>query len=170
MPITLGSSLKGPAVKVFSRLQAEERSAEPGEVCISITNPAQLKVPLEGYGALLRLGFHDIDQVYGSFTTMSREQAWQALEFILAHKDQPLVVHCEAGASRSVAIGLFAAGLLHRPMYVANTDVVVPNAWVLNQLRACAILLALKRWDSNLLRTGLKSEEGLIKRLSAIPK
>lgn len=138
-------------VRVLSRHAAAKREPLVGEVCISITNPRQTPPPLEGYADILRLGFHDTDQVGGNFTVMSREHALAVLEFGEKHKDAPLMVHCEAGASRSVGIGLFLAAWLNRPLLLTATDVLEPNPWVVNQLRAAALFRGLRQRDGRLL-------------------
>ncbi|KVP96857.1 hypothetical protein WJ97_13340 [Burkholderia ubonensis] len=138
-------------VRVLSRHAAAKHEPLAGEVCISITNPRQSAPPLEGYTDILRLGFHDTDREGGNFTVMSREHAQAVLEFGAKHKDAPLMVHCEAGASRSVGVGLFLAAWLNRPLLLTATDVLEPNPWVINQLRAAALYRSLSQRDWRLL-------------------
>ncbi|HDR9103730.1 hypothetical protein [Paraburkholderia sp. A3RO-2L] len=142
-------------VRVLSRHAAAKREPFAGEVCISITNPRQSPPPLEGYADILRLGFHDTDQVGGNFTVMSRAHADAVLEFGATHKDAPLMVHCEAGASRSVGVGLFLAAWLNRPLLLTATDVLEPNPWVINQLRGAALYRSLRLRDWRLLSCAL---------------
>ncbi len=142
-------------IRVLPRRAAVNRTPLAGEVCISITNPRQSQPTLEGYADILRLGFHDTDQVGGNFTVMSREHAEATLEFAAKHKDAALMVHCEAGASRSVGVGLFLAAWLNRPLLLVSTDVLEPNPWVVNQLRGVALYRALRTRDSRLLGCAL---------------
>lgn len=139
------------AIRVLPRLGAERREPLTGEVCISITNPNQSPAALSDFAQILRLGFHDTDRVGGNFTVMSAAQAEGVLSFGRTHRKAPLTVHCEFGASRSAAVGLFLAAWLNRPLYIASTDVLVPNPWVLNQLRAAGLKQGLRTLDSRLL-------------------
>jgi predicted protein tyrosine phosphatase len=154
-------------VRVLPRRLAVCREPLAGEVCISITNPRQSQAELEdGYADILRLGFHDTDQVGGNFTVMSREHAKAVLEFGAKHKDAPLMVHCDAGASRSVGVGLFLAAWLNRPLRLVATDVLEPNPWVVNQLRGAALSRAFAARDWRLLTCALfGSKEKLAKRI-----
>lgn len=138
-------------IRVLPRLAAERREPLPGEVCISITNPSQSPAQLEGYADILRLGFHDTDRVGGHYTVMSAQDAQSVLDFAHRHRSAPLTVHCEFGASRSVGVGLFLAAWLYRPLFVASTDVLIPNPWVVNQLRAASLKRGIRSLDGRLL-------------------
>jgi len=127
-----------PWIRVLPRLVAERREPLEKEVCISITNPKQSPAQLADFADVLRLGFHDTDRAGGRATLMSRPDAKAVLAFAHQYRNAPLTVHCEFGASRSVAVGLFLAAWLYRPLFVAATDVLIPNRWVVNQLRAAA--------------------------------
>lgn len=143
------------AIRVLPRADAEAREPFAGEVCISITNPNQSPAQLDDYADVLRLGFHDTDRRGGGFTVMSRAAARDCLAFGETHRNAPLTVHCQFGASRSVAVGLFLAAWLDRPLRVAATDVLMPNPWVLNQLRAAALYRSLSALDARLLKCAL---------------
>ncbi len=147
---------RADTVRVLPRLVAERRTPLVGEVCISITNPRQSPAALPAFAEVLRLGFHDTDRVGGGFTPMSAEDAGAVLEFGRRHAQTPLMVHCEAGASRSAAVGLFLAAWLYRPLHIASTDVLVPNPWVLNQLRAAALARGARSRDWRLLCCALR--------------
>lgn len=142
-------------VRVLPRLAAERRDPLAGEVCISITNPSQSGARVAGFAEVLRLGFHDTDRVGGGFTVMSPLHARQVLEFAARHAEAPFTVHCEAGASRSVAVGLFLAAWLRRPLELTH-DVVAPNPFVLRRLRYTAVLMAARLRDARLLGVALK--------------
>lgn len=86
---------------------------------------------------------------------MSFQHACDLLEFCRKHRDVPLMVHCEAGASRSVAAGIFVAAWLKRPLQLTEVDVLNPNPWVILQLRLAALYLGLKRLDRQLLKISL---------------
>ena len=147
--------MPGSAVVVLSRQAAERWPAPDNAGCISITNPRQSPAKLTGYDNILRLGFHDTDQVGGNFTVMSPDDATQVLRFGDQHRALPLTMHCEFGASRSVAVGLFLAAWLSRPLVIAETDVLLPKPWVVNQLRAAALKQAIRTCDRQLLSCAL---------------
>lgn len=164
----IGSIKKSRAeriVRVLPRADAETREPLAGEVCISITNPSQSPASLDEYADVLRLGFHDTDRVGGGFTVMSRAHARDCLEFGARHTGAPLTVHCQFGASRSVAVALFLAAWFGRPLEVAATDVLMPNPWVLNQLRAAALYRSLSDPDWRLFKCAvLGTKEYLFKK------
>lgn len=89
---------------------------------------------------ILRLSFVDADSpgdldVYGKKADMehmfSDEQAQQVVEFVKKYPDENIIIHCDAGISRSSAI---AAAILR--YYSGNDDAVFnsryycPNMWV----------------------------------------
>ena len=89
---------------------------------------------------ILRVSFVDADgvgdlDVYGNKADesmmFSDEQASQIVEFVKAHEDCNIIVHCDAGISRSSAV---AASILR--FYSGNDDSIfnsryyAPNMWV----------------------------------------
>lgn len=141
-----------PGILVLSRRNAQNHEPVPGEACVSITNPRQSPAALKSSTDVLRLGFHDTDRRGGNFTPMSFKDAVSVLEFGLRHRQAPLMVHCEFGASRSVAVGLFLAAWFRRPLRVTETDVLMPNPWVLRQLRLAALYGTPRFRDPKLLK------------------
>jgi predicted protein tyrosine phosphatase len=99
------------------RDQAEASAAWPHWAVISISglNPAVLK---EGWHSVLRLEFDDID-VVGDFDLsepyilFSEAQAEQVIEFVQtvrdSHEVEGILVHCQAGISRSAAVAKWIA-------------------------------------------------------------
>lgn len=94
------------------RQVAEELRANAEVAVISITDPSQAPAALQpGWRAVLRLAFHDIDAVvFGNpgllerYPPMTAAQAALIATFVEAFKDSHILVHCEAGISRSYAI------------------------------------------------------------------
>jgi predicted protein tyrosine phosphatase len=91
---------------------------------ISITEPArQAPVRPEKWGALLRLGFHDIDttkltedenkEIAGEkkYTLFDNEHAHRILQWLDKYDDtlKAIYVHCAMGISRSAAVVTFLA-------------------------------------------------------------
>ena len=84
-------------------------------ITISITDPASKKGKDYGEANLfpsdkrldtLRLEFYDITESVGHYYPISKEQAQQIVDFVRGWKDKVglIVVHCEAGISRSAAV------------------------------------------------------------------
>jgi rhodanese-related sulfurtransferase len=96
----------------MSRDDAEKFIAGPNDVCISIRTPGAEPADLSpNFREVLRLYFHDL----GGFPEpwpadaeqLTAEQAESIVQFALRHRQaQRLIVHCEAGISRSVAVAL----------------------------------------------------------------
>lgn len=84
---------------------------------ISITTPGQAKTSLKpGWGGVLRLEFADVDD---GEHAMYRAQAAQIIQF--AHQQvllgRDIIVHCDAGISRSAAVALFLGNVFGQPVY-----------------------------------------------------
>lgn len=102
-------------VTFVSKQVAESMPAAPDVGIISITSPNRPDAFLqEGWGAVLRLEYHDIDSdsvsaLRAGYIPMSREQAQQVLDWLDENNDKlsGVVVHCEAGISRSAATAHF---------------------------------------------------------------
>lgn len=125
---------------------------EPGTVCISITDPQRperLLPALEGFAALLRLRFCDIDTSDAARTRLHRrqcrdcgdetehamtaEQADEIVQFVRANPNRNILVHCAAGISRSAAV---AKALTEAyPWYEDKTWEGAPNEHVLSLMR-----------------------------------
>lgn len=142
-------------IVVVPRRQAEQLSPERGQGCISITNPRQSPAFLPDWPEVLRLGFHDTDRRGGNFTPMGLADAAKILDFAREYRHSPLLVHCEFGASRSAAVGLFLATWFRRPLSLTDA-VLMPNPWVLRQLRLQALRKSLAWGDRRLLVVALQ--------------
>lgn len=136
-------------VVVLPRLMAEAMEPLAGAVCISITNPNQSAARLDGWHDVLRLGFHDTDRKGGGFTVMTRLDALQVLRFSRRHRAAPMTVHCEAGASRSVGVGVFLSAWRREALSIQE-DVLFPNPLVVRQLRLAGLSVALQTRDRRL--------------------
>jgi predicted protein tyrosine phosphatase len=107
-------------VNVYSRKQAIDLVPAEGTVVISISGPDNEAPLKEGWEDILRLAFHDvaldpdacriqgIQSIAGKpIIFFDEEMAAQVDTFAFKHKDKDFMVHCDAGVSRSVAVGLF---------------------------------------------------------------
>lgn len=107
------------SVKFISRREAENSPGMPEWAMISITENAADRADLHGWRDVLRLAFHDIDVIdtSGEYTLMSADQAHQIVDFIdrLAPEIAGVMVHCNAGISRSAAVARWIAGRYSLP-------------------------------------------------------
>lgn len=97
-------------VTFTSREIAEEMMPSPDVGIISISDPDSRIVALRpGWGAVLRLRFHDLTHQWQNYVLMSADQAIDVLEWLHEHETRlsGIVVHCEAGISRSAAVAKF---------------------------------------------------------------
>lgn len=104
-------------IDFWSRVKAEHYKFNSNDIVISITDPGQILAKINNMNELLRVQFFDITDEnklskfgYGIFKT---EHAEKILNFInkkhTENVDYNLIVHCEAGISRSAAIALFSS-------------------------------------------------------------
>lgn len=97
-------------VIALSREEAEARHSMHPEVCISITDPGRPLAQLRGYREVLRLSFHDCRwlETPTSARQITQADAVAIAQFVAKHWEEvdTVVVHCEAGVSRSVAVAL----------------------------------------------------------------
>lgn len=102
-------------VDVFSRQQAESLIPRPGFVAISITACSRSMASLHReWEDILFLQFDDVGA--NEENCFSRGQANAIIEFARRHEDKCFMVHCDAGLSRSVAVGLFLAAWLEKDL------------------------------------------------------
>jgi predicted protein tyrosine phosphatase len=107
-------------VDVYSRQQAIALDPVEGTVVISISSPANDAPLKHGWEDILRLEFHDVTmdedmaRTRGIDSLQGKPIIWfneghvrQVEEFVYRHKDKNFLIHCDAGVSRSVAVGLF---------------------------------------------------------------
>ena len=94
-------------IDVYNRTQAERLEPRHDAVVISISVPGNPATLRHGWADVLRLEFHDtIDEANG-LVIFSPEMASAIHEFASKRTDFDFVVHCDAGFSRSVAVGIY---------------------------------------------------------------
>jgi len=95
-------------IAVLSVGEAELLTAkEPGRWhVISISNDPGAHPSLAGARRLLRLAFDDVDGTWEELggVLATEEDILQALQFARKAEQQPLLIHCTAGISRSAAV------------------------------------------------------------------
>lgn len=127
---------------VLPRLDCEALAFAPGRAFISITNPRQAPAVLPENQPILRLGFHDIESPLPGWTEMTPRHAQAVIAFVnnLSSAVDTLVIHCEHGACRSSATGLFLSAWLLAPVEWSGEG--APNPWVLHRLRQAGLRYA----------------------------
>jgi len=71
---------------------------------ISIHDPGSMVHPdikLEGFADILQIQFWDIEEAFGNYKPITKEQGKEIRDFIETNKDKKFLVHCAAGQSRS---------------------------------------------------------------------
>lgn len=113
-------------------------------VCISISSIVSRRdCKLEQFKDVLTLDFDDVITLLddgGSFLDTPKRftdrQAYTTLDFIELHQGTDFVVHCDAGLSRSVAIGAFMRDYYdYHAIFTQTNGDQFRNIWVYNRLR-----------------------------------
>ena len=131
------------SIGVLSRFDASQYCKEPHKTDSAIISISTPNVPYYGLEieptdenrvvAILRLEFMDVDRpgdndVYGNPTTisdlMSDRDAKTVVDFVERYKDKRILVHCDAGISRSSAVA--AAILKH---YTGDDSMIFDSRW-----------------------------------------
>lgn len=114
------------SVSVFGREAAEKLSAVPNVVFISISTPGQgyrNQISEDGWLEFLSIKFHDfVEPEHAAMLPdgimFSKDMAQQILTLLSKHTEASVVVHCDAGVSRSVAVGAFMRDFLGYSLYL----------------------------------------------------
>jgi predicted protein tyrosine phosphatase len=122
-------------IRVLSREAAERYEPQTAEVCISISDPTAAPAQLSGaFTAVLRLAFNDIATAAAQGDgdiLFATEHAEAILQFVQQWADaERVVIHCNAGASRSPGIALGLCDVHGWP--TAELEAAFPawNPWV----------------------------------------
>lgn len=109
----------------IDRHTAERTAGKEHDLCISISDSSGIGAKLSsGFFAVLRLKFDDcyeeIDTGSRLLKPITSEQATEILEFVDKHhqmqKHFKLIVHCNAGVSRSAAVARWTSLYLDLPL------------------------------------------------------
>jgi len=103
-----------PWVKNVCREEAERWAMPGGAVCVSVTDPGSVPARLPRFDGVLRLSFSDWDPARGApervlghsgpIVEFASDHAKRLAAFLAESRGKNMVVHCEAGVSRSAAI------------------------------------------------------------------
>lgn len=108
---------------------------------ISITTPGDGEAELhDGWVAVMRLAFDDVDAPEGADVAFDALMARDIVLWVFAHKDEidMLIVHCDAGISRSAAVAKWVAETFGLPF---------PEGYPLYNKRVYRMLVEAARWE-----------------------
>jgi len=94
----------------YSMNNFKDLKIDENTVIISITDPGSKFISMDILNKFkdnLSIQFWDIEEQIGNYKPISIEQAKVIKDFVIKNKDNNFIVHCEAGMSRSAAVGLF---------------------------------------------------------------
>ncbi len=107
------------------------------------------------FSAELKLKFWDIEQDCGNHKVLTEEHAKQIREFIIENKDKQFLINCEAGVSRSAAVGMAVEYFTrdewikweHVPSKVIQHWRYSPNMLVFHKVTETPYLKTSNEWD-----------------------
>lgn len=146
-----------PKVEFERRLRLQPNFLD-SHFAISICDPGEKRAFDGAHEHLLKLTFCDVGAgeiprgLRRKYPCMSRHDALRTIAFIKRCRSASavldLVVHCNAGISRSGAVGRFAVEFLHlsRLEFHENNRLVFPSSHVLGLLRDSAGLRETRLW------------------------
>lgn len=136
-------------IKVFSRDALEKHIKYFGfrkpTIVISISCPSDL-VPryllydINNMVDKIFLKFDDVECDFGSYVSMSDEDAKNILDFVFKHKDvENIVVHCDAGISRSAGVAAALSKIFNKDdmEYFSPETIYSPNMCCYNEILDC---------------------------------
>lgn len=118
----------------------------PKDLCfITISDPNRENINDKNhFKECLKLKFWDIEEDFNNYKIIDDLQAKQIYDFIIKNKDNEFLINCEAGISRSAAVGLAIEYLLrdkelyqkweHFPSKVLQHWRYTPNMTVFNKI------------------------------------
>lgn len=101
---------------VCNRDKVESHNFRFPHLLISISAPNDKpKLPINKNRIdILSLEFHDLDEPYKDYKIFSKEDAYSIFEFLKQNKNiRDIVIHCDAGVSRSPAIAAALAKIFN---------------------------------------------------------
>ena len=126
--------MKFEIIMYLSRLAFLKTTPRKSVAVISISDPDQVVSNLEGWGDVLELKFCDLVSPACGLPIFTGRDALKTVEFLEQTSCQNLLVHCEAGVSRSGAVAYFAAEKSGVPrVYSMDTLEEVGSSKVINK-------------------------------------
>ena len=135
----------------LSRLAFLRTKARKDVAVVSISEPDDPSVNnLDGWGAVLELKFCDLESPTCGLPIFTTRDALNTIEFLENTDCNKLLVHCEAGVSRSGAVAYFAAeksGLSH--VHSMGEEELVGSSQCINKLVMKLLQHVYKRRNKN---------------------
>ena len=127
------SCLKG----IFSRNEILNKKdiIEDNIAWITIADPDKEIINMEAKNKLC-LKFSDIEEETDNEILFNEKLAKEIIDFIIKNKDKKFVVNCEAGISRSAAIGMFIEEFLNNETTIDKHIRFEPNMFIFNTLKS----------------------------------
>lgn len=100
---------------------------------ITISDPDKNNISIKAKNKL-SLKFSDIEEAIEKEILFNELIAMEIINFITLHKDKKFIINCEAGISRSAAVGLFIEKILLKEMNINKHIRFEPNMFVFNLL------------------------------------
>lgn len=124
----------------MSRTGVARRPPDGNVVLISIEStsgvyPDSESIEQNGWLDFIRFRFDDITREYENLVLFSEEMAEQLYDFLLFHMNDRIIIHCDAGISRSVAIGVFLRDNFNRNILIDCGTDMFANSLVSSLLR-----------------------------------
>lgn len=91
----------------------------------------------KNHNNVLKIAFHDITFPISGYVLFNIEHALKVINFIKIHKDKQFIIHCEAGVSRSGAVGEFINTTFKKMKkrdFELRNRFIQPNAYILKVL------------------------------------
>lgn len=106
-------------IEVFNREQALALAPDPTAIMLSISAPGDAPdLDPAAFMSLANFEFHDIIESEEGLVSFNETMAQRVLDFVEKHETtaETILVHCDAGLSRSVGVGVFLADLFSVPL------------------------------------------------------
>ena len=142
----IGRSEMKKLIKEASKTLFTEQNELNNVVWISFTDPNKSFL----YNSILfkdsiKIRCWDVEEEFLSYKPISEEDILKLYNFIISYKDKKFIINCEAGQSRSSAVGLFIEYInrdmfmykkwSHFPSKILAHERYSPNMYILNKLK-----------------------------------
>jgi predicted protein tyrosine phosphatase len=110
---------------IYNRAHAEALTPVPNTAVISIATPGFPATLKDGWEAVLCLEFHDVVRIPVGMPECEPFHDGHVVEihdFVDENLDKDFVVHCDAGMSRSVAVGVFLQDVHQYTVHLHETS------------------------------------------------
>lgn len=131
----------------LSLINFKSLNIDNNTILISLTDPKSKLLDnsiSNNFKDTISLQFSDVEEDFCNYIKMSNSQGKELLDFILKHKKDNFLIHCEYGKSRSAAVGMAIDCILNfngnkkdyslEPSKILNHPRYAPNMYIYNKL------------------------------------